>query len=58
VAVFVRDPPFLGTKNHMVFQRIYLSRYTLGFPRSSMVYASIVQAEADRPCPSDPLFTP
>jgi hypothetical protein len=30
----------------MVFGRIYLSRNTLGFPRSSMVYASTVQAQA------------
>src|SRR5271170_8125520 len=31
-------------KDHMVFGRIYLSRYTLGFPRSSMVYVSTVPA--------------
>ena len=37
------------TKNHMVFGRIYLSRNTLGFPRSSMVYASTVQAEQTVP---------
>jgi hypothetical protein len=36
-------------KNHMVFGRIYLSRNTLGFPRSSMVYASTVQAEQTVP---------
>src|SRR5271170_3340831 len=35
-----RDPP----KDHMVFGRIYLSRYTLGFPRSSLVYVSTVPA--------------
>jgi hypothetical protein len=38
-------------KNHMVFGRIYLSRNTLGFPRSSMVYASTVQAEQTVPAP-------
>jgi hypothetical protein len=45
-------------KNHMVFGRIYLSRYTPSFSRSLMVYASTVQAQANRPCPGDPLFTP
>ena len=33
----------------MVFGRIYLSRNTLGFPRSLIVYASTVQAEQTVP---------
>jgi hypothetical protein len=37
------------SKNHMVFRRIYLSRYTPGFPRSSMVYASTVSARQTVP---------
>src|SRR5271170_5747790 len=41
---FLCNPELLQAKDHMVFGRIYLSRYTLGFPRSSMVYVSTVPA--------------
>jgi hypothetical protein len=56
--IYVIWRPGANTKNHMVFGRIYLSRYTPSFSRSLMVYASTVQAQANRPCPGDPLFTP
>ena len=44
-SLFEQTELICPSKNHMVFGRIYLSRNTLGFPRSLMVYASTVQAE-------------